>query len=525
MFCTKCGMQNEEGTKFCVGCGSQLEEAQEQEIPVVEEAFGEEAPVEEAVYYAPDEKKGGLKKIIIAAVAVIVVAVIGFFGFKLLAGGSDKDNRAVIFRKGSEIWVVQNGKTKAVEFGDDVTNLTATADGKYIYYVEDNDLFYAPSNNPDKAVKIVGGIDDYTVSKRGLRYEKGEKTYFSANIKKEGEKLYSDAASAYSDKNFKNLVILDTDGEMYTISVSNPDKKKDISKDVTSVVYQWDEENGVYVDPSSMHYIVTEVNEEKGTSKTKLMYFNGKDEKEVEEDVISAYYIGETLFYVVEVEKEDGPSEYDIKKANKAKGEKIEEGDGFDSVNLYNRLATNYNDKGEATYSFITSAGKVFEIDVEIKNAYETRVEDDKYFYNVEYNDEGVATLVRYEIKANSFGKEEEIIDNYSDYWYSENGDLYLVTREDDDVTLHYYNGKKTVEICEDFEDIEFDGDTAYYVSDGELYKGSKKAGKKLADDVYTFTLREGSCYYIADYKDGEGTLYKVGSKKAIEDDVTGFYN
>ena len=92
MFCTKCGNQLPEGSRFCTSCGAQLEAApvaEETSVPEVENTYAEPAvweegtPAEEAapVYgeepqaaeEQPAEKKSGKKRIVLIAVAAAVV--------------------------------------------------------------------------------------------------------------------------------------------------------------------------------------------------------------------------------------------------------------------------------------------------------------------------------------------------------------------------------------------------------------------------------------------------------------------
>ena len=96
MFCTKCGKENIDGTKFCVGCGSPLGAPAAPVAPV--EAPAPVAPVAPVVApaSAPQEpkKKTGLIIGIVAAVVAVIAIVIGvLFATGIFGGDKDKDDK------------------------------------------------------------------------------------------------------------------------------------------------------------------------------------------------------------------------------------------------------------------------------------------------------------------------------------------------------------------------------------------------------------------------------------------------
>ncbi len=93
MFCSKCGTQYEEGTKFCAGCGAALAQppAQQPEQPTVQveqptvQPQVYQQPVQQPVYQQANEEQAeqpakGL------AVASLVLGIVSFFCFAYITG-------------------------------------------------------------------------------------------------------------------------------------------------------------------------------------------------------------------------------------------------------------------------------------------------------------------------------------------------------------------------------------------------------------------------------------------------------
>lgn len=96
MFCSKCGIKLEEGAKFCPECGATVENQKSgNTIEGVSGVYVDNTtpPVENVVTKTNGVNNKSIRNIIIG---VVIVAVIGFFGYKFLLGGSSSSYEAPI---------------------------------------------------------------------------------------------------------------------------------------------------------------------------------------------------------------------------------------------------------------------------------------------------------------------------------------------------------------------------------------------------------------------------------------------
>ena len=242
MVCTKCGHENEDGSKFCLQCGAPLEAPAAPAAPQnycpqcgsandanvrfcqncgcdmtaapapapVEAPVAEEAPAapEAPAHVAePKEKKGGLKKVIIGVAAVVVVALIALVCVKLIGGGAGGAGNYLAIK--SEMFTYQ---------GEDEFYI-GDAKSKIVTIDTESTRGYDVSMYGDKAVVLTK--DDV------LYY------YSNGKVEKVSEDVYSYRFCADG-----SAVAFTTEGDdYYDLHVYTGGKVKDIAKEVDGYTY------------------------------------------------------------------------------------------------------------------------------------------------------------------------------------------------------------------------------------------------------------------------------------------------
>lgn len=627
MYCQKCGTQNEDVAKFCENCGAPLElegslnqqteaETVSSENPateVMQETVTEpaETPAEETVTKPAEEtitpeipadadlypvtepeKASDLKKIVkiaIAAAVAIFVVVLGFNLIKGILGGStvSYEKHPVIYNKDGDIMVQLANKAnpaKAYELGsdEDITDVSVTVDGKYIFYGDDYDggefdLFYRKTGDSkgNGAKKIKSGIDGYSISPNGkfVVFNKGSKAYFS-NLKDEATiDRDINELEITGDSKYIIYTVEDDDGdELYIRKASLNAESLKVDSKVTGFYLPRNEETGDIEYNGVLYY----------TKEGDLYYVkNGKNPVKVLSDVGDAIYLGGKLYATTveekdvkyedaykETEDEDGyiskdllpgltyktdddgslvydendncvfvKREYRISTVDGKKAKALE--GKFTDVYLYSQWA-----KNEDEYFVIRKDGKIISIGEVDEDADFCGVSsDEKSVYMIENieTDDGyfdVGTFNVYKLTEKGLGTKKEIANDVFSVYEMDNGGVEVFVKDGEETNLGvYYKNKYYKNIGKDIytDNYSVFDNVIYFFeeygnSEGSLmkYTVGEKEAEKIDEDVYVERLEvrgENMCYYIKDYdySDG-GDLFLVtggGKPKLVDDEVS----
>ena len=290
MFCSHCGQDIPEGSKFCPACGTPVEAlepeafVQPEEMPDAETAAAvEEAPaapdaaaeapaggVEEAsVAAVPAQasgeaaapiltgRKGGRSIVVIAVLAVVALALV--FGLvKLLPavfGGGGKE--VYVYSTDDDELMLRRdlkAKSEATELSDEsADSVYFSKDGKYIYFFEGDggdsfaDLYMIRTADAGKknasSEKISSSVYTYDVTVLdggGLLYLKGDSSdmdLFCYNGK-ESSRIARDVSSYDLDDAQKYAYYSEWDGDeqtLYRVELKKSDSKETLLKNVNYI--------------------------------------------------------------------------------------------------------------------------------------------------------------------------------------------------------------------------------------------------------------------------------------------------
>jgi len=293
MFCSNCGKELPENSKFCGGCGQRVEVKSEeipvqnpvvQEVPVQEPAPVEEVPVQPAAPVVPEAAPAAPKaapkapavapkaqapkkrgKLLIAAVAAVVVIAI-VVGLVASIGGGAPARYVYITDDGELMYVQDLKKPEAIEISDEVQGYllaTVTDDGKYLYYVEmdeDEDsgtLYRVALAKAAKAVepeKISSNVTGFRVLENGNAYyykEGSSNTQIWLYDGNDTTKLVSNYYGIYgTDEDQKYLYYYEYDDEWrrttYRVSLSADAEDERLIKNADYVYSAYDAVHFVY---------------------------------------------------------------------------------------------------------------------------------------------------------------------------------------------------------------------------------------------------------------------------------------
>ena len=326
MFCTKCGTQISDSSKFCSGCGAPVAPAvQEPVAPVVQEPVAPVySPAPEAFSYAPAadnapapaKKKGKKAKIIVPIIAVIVAAAIAVGAFFMF--GNKKYYMSTMTQYSYD------------EDGEIDSTYKMVLYGKFMFPLEISYDDYSVIFELDDDNKIIGleaedGVESYSID---IEYEKENGKQVGKGSKKtdDGEKQ---TIEVVYENNDEFTVTMKTDGELiekyhcyfnddgYSVTeIETPYSKSIATYDGTNLIenkhYEREDEdddfeleNSITNEYNKAGYLIESVNEYKSddySETTKTVYERNKNNVPTS---ITWYEDGEKVKYAETDEEED----------------------------------------------------------------------------------------------------------------------------------------------------------------------------------------------------------------------------
>ena len=459
--------------------------------------------------------------------------------------------------------------------------------GKKIFYIENDDrtLYYRSATNPKKeAEKIASNVLDFRINEKANRvtYKKNGNLYQS-NLK-DSEKIASDVSNWDVSKNGKNVVWLDNEGTGYFAQVgkdkikidsdmeivhvaedcktawyTKEDKlyKKQMKKDkvkIASDVYHVEQ---VY-DSGEIYYVKADKEDEDdyySRAEYELCYYTGRKEISIAKNITGNVSVAADKAVAVYQVYEDSDGSREIEDTCVAVGKKISK------IKLNDVYSYGVSEDGKFVWALddvSDSEGDLYKVKISAKKAQKpTKLSEDVYYSYINFVDGKVAYFTDVNLKDSDDEEYEEdsyydeddyyVEDDYDydeddDYYYDE--DDYDYDEDDYDYDYDYYSSSSPTKGTLNVDKKKVDDDvkltwlyyneqakaTFYYTdydsenSCGTLNQLKGKKGKEIADDVYSYTVApSGKILYLADYEDGEGSLYmhKAFKPKKIDDEVS----
>lgn len=246
MKCTYCGAELPDDAAFCANCGAKLEVVAQPEATVEAEKAAEsetmaetaktsegdatEKPVETVepmMQPEPEKKKGNVLFPIILGVVAIVLVVVIVLVVLLIKNSSGVNEKELVYEKDGEIFYVKNmdSDKEAVSVCDvrgaenAYNNLTLSADGKYLYYLD--------------RLETDGSGDLYRAELKKLKKDSNKNEKYNV-------KIDSKVCSYQILEDGKQVVYEKTNGKLVYF---DGEKEEDIAKDVSSYFWYLDAEN------------------------------------------------------------------------------------------------------------------------------------------------------------------------------------------------------------------------------------------------------------------------------------------
>ena len=526
-YCPNCSTQLDDNATFCGSCGSSVA-ASSSAQPSVSEQTSSEQP-------APEKKKFDLKKLLVPAIAAVVV-ILAIIIIANIGGSDVKLVDGAFYGVDDEVFYTKNGK-KSVKLPDDQGIPVLSADGKMMYYTDEDGDYYAKKfsqlEKDAEGVKVSGsGVSSMHITHNGKEalYLKENKLYVFQYGKESSERIVKDVEEFYTDKDHDIIIYTTTEGDMYWYGA-----KKSVKIDSEIGEIRYINENYKEI------YYTANTDEEKGTFDLCVAKKNKEGEKLLS-DLSNVYVVYEdgSLYY----EDEDGKLFFwDGKKSTEIcdeeycfvadfsvegtpvlvyeVGEETDDGLEYTYFVAYETKTNELGSDEDITDVTLSYDGKEL---LYIKD-YETEESEDEDDY---WSEETViGTAVKRSV-GKKLGNEKELAQDvtnvgyrggYKDddeekyvfvmYWETEDGDLWFDGEKVgetesfsfdaksgdlywyDDDTLKVFNGKKSVTVANDVSDYELtaNGDLIilHDVDDDGEGTASWWNGKKLtrvADDA-----------------------------------------
>ncbi len=291
-----------------------------------------------------------------------------------------------------------------------------------------------------------------------------------------------------------------------------------------------------------------------GISKTNLIYFNGKEDVTLVENISGASKLADN---VIKYTKSDLAVDVSIdiddivKKV--VKDDEAEDGTfGEDNTSFYvsswdiieyvkEQLVSGYTkgvlvDNTPCTIKSIVIADTDDE-DMAVFNSISADINaDNTAIYYIEETDEetGTGTLYKMDIKSKALGEAKEVYKDVYSYWFDDDNNIYTTKEPDIDdygyvKSVSLYKNDKLISDDVKYEEYmsynlldsgefmyETDYSSKHYTAKLNMYDGKNPV--TIADDVYDYCVMSAEkIFFISDYDDGEGDLNLwTGAKKDL---------
>lgn len=573
MFCTKCGANLPDGTKFCTTCGAPIEGTSPvQPVAAVEPA----APVSAPDTPAAEPKTKESAKIDVAAVkdqlvetlkpvtnvfksifskkivrfgviaGIVLLLVAGIVGAILFGGNgfvSVKQDVQLEAEDGT-LNIIVNGKvlkdTIDLPVQRDKNGEPEMEDGKKQYYE------YTYVTSMDGKIAAIWVYDYVTEYDEDGWYKdsyydgelyalKGKKLHLIAEDVNSFDISVSGKGITYTTKNERKE---DDHFTTYTLNLYNVGNKKTVTVS--------DEAAGLgemSPDGKSVAYFVSEYNEKDEKAEHTLMLYSGKKSTEITDKDVSLIGLSNKGKYIYAVETETNGENTELTMYcfnNKGKSSKL--GECEDDYGYMNKDHTQimFFNEGE---TYIANKNKSAErvskkhlsMIAPVSAGYSSYTYPVSNLYGQVYRVETTSGYDAYLIKKG--GKEFKLVDGGYSIRMDKSGDfLYYLTDKRDlkcvKISANKNAKSKAVDIAEDVYSYEITSNRkyVYYLTDDSelMCVNGKKGGKAKEicdDDVYEIALNKKDVlfYLVKDIGDKDGELYatKNGSAgKLIEDDI-----
>lgn len=543
--CPKCGKELEDGTKVCDACGEPMPEPKtagslkEQLNPIVSKLAG--IPKQTLLLI------GGLGVIAVILVIVALSLIIGSSAPDYGLYIKDKEIFYTDFSKNGNLQMTSrfdnSGSLDNDDFAYSSSALGYTAmlseDGKYLFFPdrldEDIDdgmsLYYRNVEKPKKeAVKIDSDIVLYQVNEKAtlvtyMKKDGSEYILYQYNMKKDDkQKIDSDVEYFVASDNGKRVIY--TNGENSVYLWNGKDKEK-LENEIDRLSY-------ITEDLKTIYFVKENTLYKKTGTKEKVKLVSDVD------SVLKIYESGEVYFRKAAENKETFETTYSLCYFDGKETKTI--------TDSFVRSSYEYaSDVAVIVYSTINKDNEKYYVAIGDKTSeIDSKDPDDfcidsngKTVYFIDNVAEGKESGDLYKLTLSKNGiKKSEVYDTdvYSGYFVAEGKFLYIKDFKSESYTGEVYIDKNRIDYDVLLYSISYDKDSKKLVyftdwngekSHGTLKVSSGKKAKKIADDVYSFTvLPGGNVLYLADYSmnnyKGDLYLYKGGKPKKIDIDVIG---